>query len=70
MLYESGVWLYSTVYFPVKVLPHLVERKTWDDLDDSLESNRFQSQVNKMKVSEPFVGWIGQSCEGTNKFIY
>ncbi len=34
-----------------EVLPFIVERKTWDDLQDTLRSNRFENQVNKMIVS-------------------
>ena len=33
-----------------EVLPFIVERKTWDDLQDTLRTNRFDNQVDKMIV--------------------
>ncbi|XP_078615860.1 uncharacterized protein LOC144884423 [Branchiostoma floridae x Branchiostoma japonicum] len=32
-----------------QVLPHIVERKTWDDLQHSLSTRRFRNQVEAMK---------------------
>ncbi|XP_078697145.1 uncharacterized protein LOC144925115 isoform X2 [Branchiostoma floridae x Branchiostoma belcheri] len=32
-----------------QVLPHIVERKTWDDLQNSLSTRRFRNQVEAMK---------------------
>ena len=37
--------------FLLKVLPMLVERKTWDDLWSSTKTRRFLSQVQRMKVN-------------------
>ncbi|XP_013414553.1 uncharacterized protein LOC106176633 [Lingula anatina] len=34
-----------------KVLPHIVERKTWDDLLNSTQTTRFRNQVESMKRS-------------------
>ncbi|XP_070579256.1 uncharacterized protein [Ptychodera flava] len=48
------------------VLPHIVERKTWDDLQDSMSTNRFKNQIKNMKsdsFTRDFCSFHHDNCD-------